>query len=93
MFLTATQSANIKAVLSSRPLSAFEASFANSPKLRLHELTKHDIETFVGDRLSQHPRIVKLSQDDAVGVKALTDEIVSAASGVFCKQRSCTSCM
>jgi hypothetical protein len=84
MFLTATQSANIKAVLSSRPLSAFEASFANSPKLRLHELTAHDIEIFVSDHLGQHPRIVELSLDDAAGVRALTHEIVSAASGVFC---------
>jgi hypothetical protein len=83
MFLTATQSANIKAVLSSRPLSAFEASFANNPKLRLHDLTKHDIEIFVSDRLGQDPRTVELSQEDAAGVEALADEIVSAASGVF----------
>jgi hypothetical protein len=83
MFLNVTQSANIKAVLSSRPLSAFEASFANCPRLRLHELTKHDIEIFVSDHLGQHPRIIELSQDDAAGVESLIQEIVSAASGVF----------
>lgn len=83
MFLTAAQSANIKAVLSSRPLSAFEASFTSSPTLRLHDLTKHDIEIFVGDQLGKHPRIVELAQDNETGVDALISEIVSAASGVF----------
>ncbi|KAF2005793.1 hypothetical protein P154DRAFT_559504 [Amniculicola lignicola CBS 123094] len=83
IFLTATRSPNIKAVLSSRPLSAFEASFADTPKLRLHELTKTDIETFVQDKLGCHPRLDELSQDDPVGAKALVSEIVEAASGVF----------
>ncbi|KAK7192065.1 small s protein [Paraphaeosphaeria sporulosa] len=83
MFITASQSPNIKVLLSSRPLSAFEASFAHYPKLRLHELTRIDIETFVNDRLRRHRRIADLSEEDARGVEALISEIVSASSGVF----------
>ncbi|KAF2029551.1 hypothetical protein EK21DRAFT_112759 [Setomelanomma holmii] len=83
MFLAASRSTNVKAVLSSRPLSAFEASFTSSPTLRLHELTKQDIEIFVGDQLRCQPRVDELSQVDPAGVEALIAEIVSAASGIF----------
>lgn len=83
MFITIAQSPNIKVLLSSRPLSAFEASFAEYPKLRLHELTKTDIKIFVNDRLRRHSRITDLSEDDVDGVEALISEIVSASSGVF----------
>jgi hypothetical protein len=83
MFITTAQSPNIKVLLSSRPLSAFEASFTDCPKLRLHDLTRTDIEIFVNDRLRRHSRITDLSEDDADGVEALISEIVSASSGVF----------
>ncbi|CAI6339389.1 unnamed protein product [Periconia digitata] len=83
LFLTTSESSNIKAILSSRPLSAFEAAFSDCPKLRLQDLTKHDIEIYIADRLGSHPRVVELSQDDPIGIGMLRSEILSAASGVF----------
>lgn len=83
VFLTPSQSGNVKALLSSRPLSAFEAAFADSPKLRLQDLTQPDIETYISDRLGRHQRIAELSLEDPTGVEDLISEIISAASGVF----------
>ncbi|KAF2500118.1 hypothetical protein BU16DRAFT_556601 [Lophium mytilinum] len=83
IFLVATKSRNVKAVLSSRPLSAFEAAFSDQPKLRLHELTEGDIREYVDDKLSGHSRMLELAEDDAAGTKILITEIVDTASGVF----------
>ncbi|KAF1966492.1 hypothetical protein BU23DRAFT_486369, partial [Bimuria novae-zelandiae CBS 107.79] len=83
MFIMVTQSPNIKAILSSRALSAFEASSADYPKLRLHQLIRSDIQKYVDDRLSGHDRIAELSDGDADGGRVLISEIVSASSGVF----------
>jgi hypothetical protein len=83
MFITITRSLNIKALVLSRPLAPFEYSFAHHPKLRLHDLTYEDIRTYVNDRLATHPRMVRLTQEDDAGTKALISEIVTCASGVF----------
>ncbi|KAF2727130.1 hypothetical protein EJ04DRAFT_582254 [Polyplosphaeria fusca] len=83
IFLEATKSNSVKALLSSRPLSAFEALFEDCPKLRLHELTKRDIQLFVSDRLGRHSRLSELSQNDATSTQDLINEIVTSASGVF----------
>jgi DNA replication protein DnaC len=83
MFIAITKSSNIKALVSSRPLAPFEYSFAHYPKLRLHNLTYEDISKYVNDRLATHSRIATLAQEDADGTKALIDEIVISASGVF----------
>jgi energy-coupling factor transporter ATP-binding protein EcfA2 len=59
LFLSAGASPNLKVLVSSRPLPAFEAAFENQPKLRLHELTSNDITVFVDDRLGKHPKIAE----------------------------------
>jgi hypothetical protein len=46
-FFTICRSSKIKAVLSSRPLPAFEEVFGGCPMLRLQDLTKHDIDFYV----------------------------------------------
>lgn len=83
MFIAATRSTHIKAILSSRPLAPFEFSFRQHPKLRLHELTCTDITTYVDEKLAAHPRISELSAEDARGVQELCMEIVDNAAGVF----------
>lgn len=83
MFIAATRSTHVKAILSSRPLAPFEFSFRQHPKLRLHELTCTDITTYVDEKLAAHPRISELSAEDARGVQNLCKEIVDAAAGVF----------
>jgi hypothetical protein len=65
LFATATRSSNIKALLSSRPLAPFEFSFESVPKLRLHQLTREDITTYVHDKFTVHPRVTTLMEDHA----------------------------
>lgn len=81
--LEATKSPNIKAIVSSRPLSAFESRFAATPKLRLHELTQKSISMYVHDKLGMHERMIQLAQGDSTSAKYLQSEIVRSASGVF----------
>jgi hypothetical protein len=65
LFATATRSSNTKALLSSRPLAPFEFSFESVPKLRLHQLTREDITTYVHDKFTVHPRVTTLMEDHA----------------------------
>jgi hypothetical protein len=83
MFITATKVGNIKALLSSRPLTAFTDCFASQPQLELQQLTHDDITTYVFDSLSVHPQMVYLTATYEDQTKALVEEIVSSASGVF----------
>jgi hypothetical protein len=83
LFVNATRSTHIKALLSSRPLAAFKGAFKKEPRLRLDQLTHDDITAYVDDKIVGHPRIAGLSTDHAGEVQALIDEIVSSASGVF----------
>lgn len=84
MFLTASKSSNVKALISSRPLPAFETSFGNVPKMRLHELTHSDITAYVEAELrSRIPVTDPPSHDDNNDADSLVTEIVDAAAGVF----------
>ncbi|CAN9203240.1 unnamed protein product [Alternaria alternata] len=83
MLITATKGDNVKALLSSRPLAAFVDCFAGQPQLELQQLTYDDIRAYVNDNLAQHPQMVRLTADHEKGAKALVEEIVSSASGVF----------
>jgi hypothetical protein len=47
-------SANIKVLLSSRPIDTCVAAFASRPKLALQDLTKHDIQLYVDDTIRSH---------------------------------------
>jgi hypothetical protein len=83
MLINATKGGNIKALLSSRPLTAFTDCFDGQPQLELHQLTHDDIATYVYDCLSVHPQMVHLTAAYKDATKALVEEIVSSASGVF----------
>jgi hypothetical protein len=83
MLITATQAGHIKALLSSRPLTAFTDCFAGQPQLELQQLTHGDITTYVFNSLSVHPQMVYLTSNYEDQTKGLVEEIVSSASGVF----------
>ncbi|PSN68727.1 hypothetical protein BS50DRAFT_520818 [Corynespora cassiicola Philippines] len=83
LFLGATKSSNIKALVSSRPLSPFEDSFSETPKLRLQQLTHNDMITYVNGKLRGHPRFQQLSEENPTDTEALIIEITDKASGVF----------
>jgi hypothetical protein len=83
MLINATKGGNIKALLSSRPLTPFTDCFKDHPQLELHQLTHDDITRYVYDCLSVHPQMVHLTATYKDETKALVEEIVSSASGVF----------
>jgi hypothetical protein len=84
IFLRSSKSPNVKALVSSRPLPAFESSFESMPKLCLHDLTHGDITTYVETELG--PRL-RTTNSPALGSNSNADlllsEIVDAAAGVF----------
>jgi hypothetical protein len=83
MFLQICKSANVKALLSSRPLTSFEDAFALQPKLRLHQLTHDDITMYIEDRLAKAPELSILEPPNSNNTRDLVEEIVGSASGVF----------
>ncbi|KAK5661107.1 hypothetical protein OQA88_10997 [Cercophora sp. LCS_1] len=79
--------ANIKVIVSSRPIPACVAAFSSRPRLQLQDLTHGDITAYVEDTLSSNEYFESLLQSDHVSTqtaaKAITSEIVTKASGVF----------
>ncbi|CAN9176579.1 unnamed protein product [Alternaria sp. RS040] len=76
-------SANIKILLSSRPIDTCVAAFSSAPKLKLQDLTKADIATYINDVVRSHPYVCEEKcLSDAI-VEGLVEDIQSKASGVF----------
>ena len=69
---------NTKVCASSRPEPAFIHFFATCPQLRLQDLTRNDIASYVRDRLSRD-----LPNPEVPLALSLIGQIVSKASGVF----------
>ncbi|KAF1932707.1 uncharacterized protein M421DRAFT_399133 [Didymella exigua CBS 183.55] len=83
MFTTATQNKSIKALLSSRPLTAFIDCFTDRPQLELQHLTHNDITAYVSDRLLRHPQIASRLVITDEELDSFVGEIEDSASGVF----------
>ncbi len=77
-------SPDIKICVSSRPYNEFEESFSRHTNLRLklHELTREDMEQFVNDEFEGDERFLKVQNDDKRYLK-LKNDIVKLADGVF----------
>ncbi|KAL9082769.1 MAG: hypothetical protein Q9159_006182 [Coniocarpon cinnabarinum] len=58
-------------------------TFANVPGLRLQDLTRTDVQTYVDCKLRQHPRWQGFEDEDPVNSEALIQLIISQAEGVF----------
>lgn len=81
----AAVSTHIKVVVSSRPDTAFEVTLQGCNRLQLHHLTQRDIQRYVTDTLSSHPRVPYLKSQHR-GQEAFYDliqAIVSKSEGVF----------
>lgn len=76
-------SANIKILVSSRPIDTCVAAFSSAPKLRLQDLTEPDIEKYINDVLRSHPYIRQANCVSDATLEGLVDDIRSKASGVF----------
>jgi hypothetical protein len=76
-------SANIKVLLSSRPIDTCVAAFSSRPKLALQDLTKHDIQLYVDDTIRSHSYIADVKALDESVVDPVTDDLQKKADGVF----------
>jgi hypothetical protein len=79
----AMSSANVKLVVSSRPLHELQVHIKAWPHLMLQELTSEVISTFVEDKLRKNGQMLRLEKQEPAATAELVDELVSRASGVF----------
>lgn len=82
-FLEKLVSRNIKAIVSSRPIPSCFQAFSRGPKLRLQDLTRHDIKTYVHDTIVLHEHTETLIEMDSTIVDRIESELTERASGVF----------
>lgn len=82
-FLEKLVSDNIKAVVSSRPIPSCFQAFSQGPQLRLQDLTRNDIKTYVHDTIALHPHIETITGMDSTIVDRIQGELTAKASGVF----------
>ena len=76
-------SANIKILVSSRPIDTCVAAFSSAPKLRLQDLTEPDIEKYINDVLRSHPYIRQANCVSDATLEGLVDDIRSKRPSGF----------
>ena len=76
--ITNMTSSGVKICLSSRPERSFNDAFDSCAKLRLQDLTKHDIRVYVADKLE--PWLRTEPEDE---VSRMLNDIAHKAQGVF----------
>ena len=76
--ITSMTSFGVKVCLSSRPERSFNDAFDSCPKLRLQDLTEHDIREYAADRLE--PWLRAEAEDE---VSKMLHDIAHKAQGVF----------
>jgi hypothetical protein len=75
--------ANIKLLVSSRPIDKCVAAFSSGPNLRLQDLTKPDIEIYINDAIRSHRYVSESNYLSDTTIQGLMEDIQSKASGVF----------
>ncbi|KAN0102137.1 hypothetical protein V8E51_012647 [Hyaloscypha variabilis] len=83
LFDSTAISPNIKICASSRPEIVYQDAFANSPGLRLQDMTKSDIQLYIKDRLVSHKKMQDLIAKEPFKAQELINEIQESANGVF----------
>jgi hypothetical protein len=83
VFLRSLASAQVKVVVSSRPITACVSVFRECPTLKLQDLTKDDMRIFVQGNLSSHRSMVELSWRFPKEARAIEEKIQEKATGVF----------
>ncbi|KAJ9615278.1 hypothetical protein H2200_001353 [Cladophialophora chaetospira] len=74
---------NIKMVISSRPLPICIRAFSTCPGLRLQDLTRGDIRTYVRDKIHTHDYMILLCRSQPQVLEEIVKEMVEKSSGVF----------
>jgi hypothetical protein len=77
-----SSSPSFKICASSRPWFVFKDAFGQCPMLRLEDLTRGDIASYVNDTLGSHPRFAMLRARDTRYMD-LIEQIVNKSHGVF----------
>ncbi|KAI4650603.1 hypothetical protein J4E93_002960 [Alternaria ventricosa] len=85
---------DIKILLSSRPYDTCEAAFSERPKLGLHDLTKHDIETYINDTIRSHRYVADYMYANGAVVDHLIKDLRDKAedTGWSSSSRSLANC-
>jgi hypothetical protein len=75
--------ANIKVCVSSRPWLVLEEAFQHEASLRLQDLTRPDIETYVTGNLSRNNKWQRLAEQSPLQSADLITIVLERANGVF----------
>jgi hypothetical protein len=78
-----TTSANMKILVSSRPIDTCVAALSSAPRLRLQDLTKPDIEKYINDVVRSRPYAFEYNYLTDTAVEGLVNDIRRKADGVF----------
>ena len=73
----------VKIVVSSRPTGSCVAAFEEYPKLRLQDLTRDDITSYIEARIKTEKNMQLLRPNQPEDVDRLVQEISSRSSGIF----------
>ena len=80
---SANKQTNLKACISSRPLTVFEHGFRHHRRLKVQDLTGGDIWTYVSTALATYGEMNEDADKDAGRTTDLVNAVVRKASGVF----------
>ena len=78
-----SQNANIRVVVSSRPITPCVTAFTQRPQLCLQELTRLDIASYINTEVRKHPRMNELLISNPAEAENIIDDLNSKSSGVF----------
>lgn len=82
-FRDLSYSPNFKIILSSRPIRPCVDAFKQCPNLRLQDLTRNDMKTYLDGTIGSHARMQLLLSENPKQASELINTILSKASGVF----------
>jgi hypothetical protein len=75
---------HVKICVSSRPWDVFVQWFGTGvPSIRLQDLTKNDMQSFVAGRLLSHPSLQRLFEEDQTRSEGYVARMLNKAGGVF----------
>jgi hypothetical protein len=79
----ASTAAGVKICSSSRPWNVFKDAYSKNPMLRLENLTRDDIRSFVRGKLDSSPGYHDFAATNPKAVLKITTDIVDKSQGVF----------
>ncbi|KAK0728346.1 hypothetical protein B0T26DRAFT_748580 [Lasiosphaeria miniovina] len=74
---------NVRLCVSSRPLVVFEDAYGRNPGLRLEDMTRPDISSYVNIHFWKHPAFPELFEVDPDFYSKIVRQVTIKASGIF----------